>query len=128
MIPKNQLNTAEKKLLEAFQEGKSGNTKEARKLEEAEGMPVVDLGNQVIRSNFLRGLFCEDCYGKINYRGTIIYKAKVSSAFNMAFYEVKIPVRFNSCHFDEKIQLEGFECPELSFVNCNFQHGLDANQ
>jgi len=128
MIPENQLNTAERKVLDAFREGKSGNTKEARKLEEVGEIPAVDLKNQEIRGNFLRGLFCEDCYGEINYRGTIIYKAKVSSAFNMAFYEVKIPVRFNSCRFDEKIQLDGFECPELSFVNCNFQHGLDANQ
>ena len=128
MISEDQLNTEERKVLDAFREGKSGNTEDARKLEEAEGMPVVDLENQVIRGDFVRGLFCEDCYGEINYRGTIIYRAKVNSVLNMAFYETRIPVRFHSCRFDKKLQLEGFECPELIFMECKLQQGLNANQ
>lgn len=128
MTPEDQLSTAERKVLDAFRKGKSGNTKEARKLEEVGEIPVVDLENQEISGDFLRGLFCGGSYGETNHRGIIIYRAKVSSVLNMSFYEIKIPVRFHSCRFGKKIQLEGFECPELSFMKCKFQQGLNANQ
>jgi len=128
MLPENQLNAAERKVLDAFQEGKSGNTKEAKKSGEAGEVPVVDLRDKEIHGDFVRSLFCEDCYGKMNYRGIIICNAKVNDVLNMAFCKTKIPVWFHSCQFDKKVQLEGFECPDLSFAECNFQQGLDANQ
>lgn len=126
MIPENQLNAAEKKVLDAFREGKSGNTEAAKELEKAIGMPTVDLELKEISSDFLRSLFCED-YGKISHCKTVIFRAEISGALDMAFCETKFPIQFNTCYFSERIELGYFKSPELSLTRCGLAQGVNAH-
>ncbi len=111
MIPEEQLNAAEKKVLDAFRAGEE----------------IVELENKKIRGDFLHRLFCEDYYGKINHRKTIIYKAEISDVLSMAFCKTRFPVQFLYCTFIGKVNLEHFECPVLNFEMCYFRKGIDAS-
>jgi len=109
-IPESELNDAERKVLDAFQNHE----------------PTVFVAGVNIRGDFLRGLFLGEYDEKADYRGTCIVGAVINDDFNLEFCETKFPVRFFGCRFERKIKFQQLACPELDFRGCTLKNGLNA--
>jgi len=109
-IPESELNDAERKVLDAFQNHE----------------PTVFVAGVNIRGDFLRGLFLGEYDEKADYRGTCIVGAVINDDFNLEFCETKFPVRFFGCRFERKIKFQQLACPELNFSGCTLKTGIHA--
>ena len=122
-----ELNEAEKKVLNAFREGWKADDWQGEIAvppegssspeKPAEGHTAKDWQDAILRAGFLRDLFLGN-YGNFDPRPIVISRSWIKGQLDLDNCESRLPLKFSRCIFSNGIALPNAVIPELQLSGC----------